>query len=763
MSRARALSGHRRPKSIGRSLRTKILSEMVRRPASPWLSPAHSPAVSPERPSRLHTSPTGNSSKSNRDTPLEDTHNDGQDIMLPSPVSPTVAPPPTFEKDMEKVDVKPVQPEMATPMDIDIAPVAPELVVIAPLVPEKGRVQGPQLTVAPVVPEEGKIRKIKIKKPRKSTVEEEREEPLEGQLPKPKKILFDVRRLTNAWTRDWPKPSGLANNGVQCYANTAIQIIAHTPMLAEFLSNLDTLPPHRCPESNSQSSVPGKGAKACLLCRTSVDVRSILDGAQPGKRRTARSWISSHPTQVGPGFPIHEQCDSHEFRTTLLDKLHESFLPIQQRGKPRVLDDATEATTLIQQVFGGWTRNSISCRKCGRTSSTFQRTTELQLPMTRQGGGGGRRGAGQRRSTGASSHQEASVPTLGALIAKTLAPESIEYRCDACQISGAPAVKKTTFEKLPRNLTLQVGRFDWSGRGRIPGKLAFPDSLDMSSHTTDPTSRHPTYRLHGVTFHLGKWAGSGHYTAAVKTASGKWLMIDDDDVSEVPLKRVLQMQDEVYMLHYTAVEDGRQPQNEQGQQQLIKKKNTKNKKNKGTDSIPPSPPISPTKPSGLKRPRSEEQPIPFSFSEPIAAPERKKKKLKKKVKSASAASVPGTPSMAVTPPVSRSSSPPSPFRQDQERRPPSPLALSAPSAPVAVSTNPSVSLTLPHSHSHPVRAAPAPAPSGSLAPSRVLVGQQKPRPKPYERNAGKRDKQQAGGEKPKEMGVGHGHGHGRKG
>jgi ubiquitin carboxyl-terminal hydrolase 10 len=56
------------------------------------------------------------------------------------------------------------------------------------------------------------------------------------------------------------------------------------------------------------------------------------------------------------------------------------------------------------------------------------------------------------------------------------------------------------------------------------------------------------YDLVSAVTHLGHNSSSGHYIAHVKQPSGKWLRFDDQDVTVIPLARVLE--EPAYLLIY---------------------------------------------------------------------------------------------------------------------------------------------------------------------------------------------------------------------
>lgn len=58
----------------------------------------------------------------------------------------------------------------------------------------------------------------------------------------------------------------------------------------------------------------------------------------------------------------------------------------------------------------------------------------------------------------------------------------------------------------------------------------------------------PEYSLAASISHHGKGMHSGHYTADVRQADGRWLRFDDAEVRAVPLSQVLH--DRAYLLFY---------------------------------------------------------------------------------------------------------------------------------------------------------------------------------------------------------------------
>ncbi|KAH0446021.1 hypothetical protein IEQ34_025144 [Dendrobium chrysotoxum] len=109
------------------------------------------------------------------------------------------------------------------------------------------------------------------------------------------------------------------------------------------------------------------------------------------------------------------------------------------------------------------------------------------------------------------------------------------------------AKKGVIFERFPPVLHLQLKRFEYDiekdSMVKINDRHEFPLSIDLASYV-DKESSHKDedwkYQLHGVLVHSGDLHG-GHYFALLKPErDGKWFKFDDDRVTPVTDKEVLE-------------------------------------------------------------------------------------------------------------------------------------------------------------------------------------------------------------------------------
>ena len=218
------------------------------------------------------------------------------------------------------------------------------------------------------------------------------------------------------------------------------------------------------------------------------------------------------------------QEDAHEFLRYLVDGLQDACL----HGFDK-LDKITKGTTMVNSIFSGLLRNSVTCQQCGYVSLTHDPMMDLCLEIKH-----------------ASTLQKALRQfTKGEKL-------SIEnaYKCARCKKKVA-AVKQMVIQKAPTVLTIQLKRFDFFSKygGKLNKHVEFPTDLDLAPLMTKSKRGKPIgYSLYAVLVHAGHSVQSGHYYAFVKSPSGSWYRMDDDSVSMVKLSTVLAQR--AYILFY---------------------------------------------------------------------------------------------------------------------------------------------------------------------------------------------------------------------
>ena len=108
------------------------------------------------------------------------------------------------------------------------------------------------------------------------------------------------------------------------------------------------------------------------------------------------------------------------------------------------------------------------------------------------------------------------------------------------------ARKGVIFESFPPVLHLQLKRFEYDMQRdtmvKINDRHEFPFELDLGDYLDENAERdnNYVYKLHGVLVHAGDLHG-GHYFALIKPEKdGKWFKYDDDRVTPVTDKEVLE-------------------------------------------------------------------------------------------------------------------------------------------------------------------------------------------------------------------------------
>jgi hypothetical protein len=117
----------------------------------------------------------------------------------------------------------------------------------------------------------------------------------------------------------------------------------------------------------------------------------------------------------------------------------------------------------------------------------------------------------------------------------------------SCQKQDVLKGKKSIY-KSPMSLALQLQRFDQQGK-KNNKMMKFQEILDIKRTITEKQTQPATYHLYAVIVHTGDTINAGHYIAYVKSSNGIWYCMDNDQVQQVSVKRLLS--ENPYMLFYT--------------------------------------------------------------------------------------------------------------------------------------------------------------------------------------------------------------------
>ncbi|THU57528.1 hypothetical protein C4D60_Mb03t04470 [Musa balbisiana] len=297
--------------------------------------------------------------------------------------------------------------------------------------------------------------------------------------------------------------AGLANLGNTCFLNSVIQCLTYTEPFAAYLQS-----------GKHKSSCHTTGF--CAMCALQNHVITAL---QSSGKILSPSHLVKNLRCISRNFRNSRQEDAHEYMVNLLESMHKCCLP---SGVPSESPSAYEKS-LVHKIFGGRLRSQVKCMQCSYSSSKFDPFLDLSLEIVK-------------------------ADSLRKALAHFTAVEQLDggqrqYQCQRCK-EKVRALKQLTIHKAPYVLTIHLKRFGSHVPGqKIDKKVTFEPTLDLK-----PFGGDLKYTLYGVLVHAGWSTHSGHYYCYVRTSSGMWHSLDDNQVRQVSEKIVLVQK--AYMLFY---------------------------------------------------------------------------------------------------------------------------------------------------------------------------------------------------------------------
>ncbi|KAL0345774.1 UNVERIFIED_CONTAM: Ubiquitin carboxyl-terminal hydrolase 23 [Sesamum radiatum] len=265
----------------------------------------------------------------------------------------------------------------------------------------------------------------------------------------------------------------------------------------------------------------GRTAGFCALCAIQKHVSRALQST--GRILEPKDLVSNLRC-ISRNFRNARQEDAHEYMVNLLESMHKCCLP---SGLPSESPSAYEKS-LVHKIFGGRLRSQVKCMQCSFCSNKFDPFLDLSLEIVK-------------------------ADSLRKALAHFTAKEQLDggakqYQCQQCK-QKVKALKQLTIHKAPYVLTVHLKRFGSHVPGqKIDKKIAFEPTLDLKPYVTGPYDGDLKYTLYGVLVHAGWSTHSGHYYCFVRTSSGMWYSLDDNQVVQVNERKVLEQK--AYMLFY---------------------------------------------------------------------------------------------------------------------------------------------------------------------------------------------------------------------
>ncbi|CAG8543069.1 24292_t:CDS:2, partial [Gigaspora rosea] len=208
----------------------------------------------------------------------------------------------------------------------------------------------------------------------------------------------------------------------------------------------------------------------------------------------------------------------------------DSYLPHDVHEFSRVLQENlecemknTNADGAISRLFAGKMKSYVKCVNVDYESSRVEDYYDIQLNV---------KGCKNLDDSFKNYIKE-----------ETLEKEN-KYQTEGYGLQNAK--KRVIFESFPPVLHLQLKRFEYNVQKdtmiKINDRYEFPIEIDLQRYLSPEADRSKPYKylLHGVIVHSGDSNG-GHYYALLKPEKdGKWLKFDDDRITPVTDKEILE-------------------------------------------------------------------------------------------------------------------------------------------------------------------------------------------------------------------------------
>ncbi|KAJ3332931.1 Ubiquitin carboxyl-terminal hydrolase 36 [Blyttiomyces sp. JEL0837] len=374
-------------------------------------------------------------------------------------------------------------------------------------------------------------------------------------LVKPSSSVVKKGGLILSWPTPLPQGPGLHNLGNTCFLNSTLQCLSYTPPLALYLLS----------RAHSQSCRQGS---FCTLCELESHVLRCFAVSRENTKAICPKSLVGRLKSIAKHLKVGRQEDAHEFLRYFVDSLQQGCLA----GLGKVSNEVKEST-IIQQIFGGYTRSQVKCTRCQHPSNTVERFLDISLEIK---------------------NSNTVEKAFAHFTKKELLAKDNMYKCSRCNIL-VEAIKQFTIQEAPPVLVLQLKRFEfgWSSHGTKVNKVVkFPQMLDITPFMSEQQER-TTYQLYGVLVHAGHSCNSGHYYSYVKAPNGLWYCMNDSDVRQVSLQSVLDQT--AYILFYSSNKPTVSPQKPLKQEKPAEAKpQTKTSVNTEKEAIKPQNPATAT-------------------------------------------------------------------------------------------------------------------------------------------------------------------------
>ena len=334
-------------------------------------------------------------------------------------------------------------------------------------------------------------------------------------IPLPPPLPLNTTITKNIPSQNKPtKYIGLQNQGSTCYLNSLIQSLFMTP---EFRQNIFSWKYNKLFHGPEKDCIPFQIKK--LFYRLQNPIRQIEKTSDLTK---SFQWNNNE---------IYIQQDIEELCRVLFEAIEISM-----------------ENNFIEKIYKGNLNSIIKCLECGNLSIRNESFLDLSLPILNE-------------------------KSLEMAILNYIKPEKLEnnnkYFCEKCN-KKVNAEKYLKFEKLPKILFIQLGRFYYDfntqNRKKIHNKIPFPLILNFNKYLNSYENiiynenesendnfcineclnknylneGENVYELFSIVIQSGN-ANGGHYYAYIKSFEDeKWYNFNDSDVNEIETKKIIE-------------------------------------------------------------------------------------------------------------------------------------------------------------------------------------------------------------------------------
>ncbi|XP_033921260.1 ubiquitin carboxyl-terminal hydrolase 42-like [Melopsittacus undulatus] len=321
----------------------------------------------------------------------------------------------------------------------------------------------------------------------------------------PQRILFPPEKIRMDWQQPLSVGVGLQNMGNTCYLNATLQCLTYTPPLANYMLSLE-----------HSKSCQEKGF--CMMCTLEAHINQAL---RLSKKAVKPMSVINGLRRTGKHFRYGRQEDAHEFLSFTVEALQKACL-----NGSTTLDTSSQATTLINQIFGGYLRSQVKCLNCKAVSEAYEPFLDITLDIE-------------------------TVTSVTEALEQLVKPEQLDgensYKCSKCE-NMVPASKRYTIHRSSKVLIITLKRFSAFTGGKINKDVKYPEYLDLRAYMSQSMGEPLIYSLYAVLVHSGSTCNEGHYICFIKAGNGFWYRMNDAIVERSDTETVLNQQ--AYLLFY---------------------------------------------------------------------------------------------------------------------------------------------------------------------------------------------------------------------